>query len=277
MRGFPVLISLLALGAAAFAFLVAQDAARTGRDRATADAAFEARLAALELAASARAGDRGAPAPIVLTTGGPDGAPALASGARPPATPAELERRLAELEKAAARRAEAPAPASTTEVAAPQVEHRWIGSLDDAATAFDLAPGQKADMDRILADGRREVDALRKLPDDAGTTWEAVEKDVVKMVNGSIQFDNSKLSAFREKVIPGRAESFGGAMRRIREDTARRLKETLSPTQREAWDKSMTGGLLPGSDDGGGFGFIAFGASTSTLETSEPEPAMDAK
>jgi hypothetical protein len=197
-------------------------------------------------------------------------------GAARKVSPAELERRLAELEK------RLPTPPAGVVVSEPAVAvtgfgggdaPRWVGSLDDAAKAFELSPGQKADMERILADARRDADALRKVPDETGATWETVEKGVVRMENGAFHFDASKLSAFREKVIPGRNESFGTAMRRLREDASRRLKETLAPAQREKWEQAQTGGLLPGSEDSG-FGFVSFGAAVTVPD---PTPSMDDK
>jgi hypothetical protein len=282
MRNFTFVLALLAFGAAAFAFLVARDATHAARDRGDAEAAFEQRIAALEQAARAREAARPGPiAPAALGGAATPGTPSataggteLAGGARP-VSPVELERRLADLEKrlpTVAGGAESSTPVAIDVPGLPG-STTWVGSLDDAAQAFELSGGQKADMERILADARRDVDDLRKTPDETGTTWAAVEKDMVRMENGALRFDAGTLSAFREKIMPGRNESFGGAMRRIREDAARRLKDTLTPTQREKWDKAQTGGLLPGSDDAG-FGFMTFG---TTLTVPDPAAAMDDK
>lgn len=285
MRNLTFVLALLAFGAAAFAFLVARDTSHAVRDRGDVEATFDVRLAALEQALAARDADRHAPG--ALAGPGPSGGPGvpglapspasdLAAGARP-VTASDLERRLADLEKRLAPPAgdARPGAVSTAVSAEPALATgpAWIGSVDDAAEAFELSPGQKADMERILVDAKREVDALRKVPDETGATWESVEKDVVRMENGAIHFDGSKLSTFREKVIPGRNESFGSSMRKLREDAARRLKDTLSPAQRASWEKAQTGGLLPGSDAGGGFGFMSF----STVDLGAPEPAMDGK
>ncbi|MBL9086530.1 MAG: hypothetical protein JNM10_05270 [Planctomycetia bacterium] len=282
MRNFTFVLALLAFGAAAFAFLVARDAARAARDRGDLDTSFEQRIAALEQAGRDRApappgpvaspplGGVAAGSPSPATAGGAE----LAGGARP-VSPVELERRLADLEKrlpTAAGGVESTTPVAI-DVPGLAGDTTWVGSIDDAARTFELSGGQKAEMERILADARRDVDDLRKLPDETGTTWAAVEKDVVKMENGALHFDNGKLAAFREKVIPGRSESFGGAMRRIREDAAKRLKDTLTPAQRERWDKAQTAGLLPGSDDAG-FGFMTFGA---TIAVPDPAAGMDDK
>lgn len=283
MRNLTFVLALLALAAAAFAFLVARDASHAARDRGDADAAFEQRIVALEQAVKERESARPGPvAPPTLGGGAAGGAPSatpgggeLAGGARP-VSPVELERRLADLEK---RLPTAPVPGSVSStpvaVDVPGMPGGmvWVGSLDDASKAFELSGSQKNDMERILADARRDVDTLRKTPDETGATWETVEKDVVKMENGVLQFDGAKLSAFREKVMPGRNESFGSAMRRIREDAAKRLKDTLTPAQREKWDKAQTGGLLPGSDDAG-FGIFSIG---TTVAVPDPTPGMDDK
>ncbi len=124
---------------------------------------------------------------------------------------ADLEKRLPPLPADAP-----PGAVSTAVVTEPALATgpAWIGSVDDAAKAFELSPGQQADMERILADAKRDVDALRKVADETGATWETVEKDVVRMENGALHFDGTKLAAFREKVIPGRNESFGSTMRK---------------------------------------------------------------
>lgn len=281
MRNFTFVLALLAFGAAAFAFLVARDAARATRDRGDLDAAFEQRIAALEQGAKVRdAAPPGPiePAPLGVAAGGAPPATAggaeLAGGARP-VSPAELDRRLAALEKRLPSAAGGPEATTPVAIDVPGLPGAttWVASLDDAAKAFELSGGQKAEMERILADARRDVSELRTTPDEAGVTWAEVEKDVVKMENGTLQFDGGKLSAFREKIMPGRNESFGGAMRRIREDAAKRLKETLTPAQREKWDKAQTAGLLPGSDDGG-FGFMTFGAA---ITLPDPAAGMDDK
>ncbi|MFO0932592.1 MAG: hypothetical protein U1E39_07770 [Planctomycetota bacterium] len=285
MRNFTFVLALLAFGAAAFAFLVARDASHAARDRGDVDASFEQRIAALEQSVkereSARPGPVASPAlggtaaPRPLAGSAPDaGAAADPAGGAKPAP--ELERRLAELEKRLATAAASGVESSTpvaVDLPGPVGPTTWIGSLDDAAKTFELSGGQKADMERILSDARRDVDDLRKTPDEAGVTWAAVEKDMVRMENGALFFDAGKLSAFREKIMPGRNESFGSAMRRIREDAARRLKETLTPTQREKWDKAQTGGLLPGSDDAG-FGIVSFG---TTVTVPDATGGMDGK
>lgn len=286
MRTLPLVVALAALGAAAFAVVTALGLSRELRDRADFEASVDARLATLEttLATGPRSA---APRAVAGTEPGQDagadsggadpaatGGPGLAAGRRS-ASGAELERRLAALEaRAREERAPAPATAVAPETLAAGQPVEWLGSVDDAARHLELTASQRGDFERVLADAKRDVDALRKLPDEAGTTWETVEKDVVRMENGAIHFDASRLTAFREKVIPGRNESFGGAMRRIREDAARRMKETLTPAQRERFDKAQTQGLLPGSSDDA-FGMVAF--STIDVAPTVTAPTPDAK
>ncbi|MCC7139543.1 MAG: hypothetical protein IT460_14060 [Planctomycetes bacterium] len=283
MRSLPLLVALLALGVAVFSLVTSTGFSRELRERDAYEAALEGRLATLE---TTLAGGPAATAPRPVAGGtdvasgapgaGPGAtgaAPALAGGARPP-SPAELERRLAALEARAAETGSV--PSSSTPVAVDGLSAfpgRWIGSVDDAVRQLDLSPAQRADFERALADAQRDVDALRKLPDDTGATWEAIEKDVVRMENGALHFDGSRLSAFREKVIPGRNESFGGAMRRIRDDASRRLRDTLSPAQREVFEKSQTGALLPGTD-GDGLGLFAVSGTmgVTSIEEALPEP-----
>jgi hypothetical protein len=133
------------------------------------------------------------------------------------------------------------------------------GSTDDAAKDLELTDAQRADFDRAAADARRELEELRKTPDADGNTWEAAQKEAFKAENGVFRFDMSKIESFREKTIPGRSESFGAADRRIRETAKRRMRDTLTPEQREKYDKAMVDPMLGGG--GGGFSL-----TTATLD-----------
>lgn len=275
MRQFPFVVALVALGVAAFAFLTARDAARAARE---ADlAGLDARLVALEASVLGSLAPPERPGALAVGTTerpAPTEAPSAASGSAlagqaPPLGARELARRLEALER---RLAEA-GPAGSVEVASKgeiagstdavvSTATPWVSSLDDAEQRFGLSSGQRADLERTIADAKREIDALRKVPDETGTTWEAVERAMLRMENGAVHYDASKLSAFREQVVPGRNESFGAAMRRVRTEAARRMRDALSPSQREAWDQANTKSLVPGTDDPGGFGFIAYSAGS---------------
>jgi hypothetical protein len=135
---------------------------------------------------------------------------------------------------------------------------KLYGSIDDAKKDLDLTDQQGADFERILADARRETDDLRKLSDDEGMTWEQAQKLTFTSENGAFKFDLTKLESFRRKTIPGRSETFGQADQRIRDGAKRRLRDTLSTSQQERFDRAETAPLLGGG--GGGFAFMTTGS-----------------
>jgi hypothetical protein len=149
---------------------------------------------------------------------------------------------------------------------------KFYGSVDDAAKDLDLTAAQKADFERIAADAKREADELHKIPDENGKTWAQVEKDSFKMEGGAFHLDMTSLQSFREKVIPGRNESYGAADRRIRENAKRRLRDGLTPDQQAKFDKAHTDPLIGGSGDG--FGAFTF-ATSEIMIGPEGGPAKD--
>jgi hypothetical protein len=137
----------------------------------------------------------------------------------------------------------------------------YYGNVDAAAKALDLTAGQKAEFDRIVAETKREHETLRKIPDETGKTWEDVGRETFHIGEGGVfHLDLSKAQAFREKVIPGRNESFGQADRRIAEGAKRRLRDTLGADQQKTFDGANTDALT-GGGGGGGFGNVMFSVS----------------
>jgi hypothetical protein len=290
MNRLALLVSVLALCAAGWLAYEAQDAHRQARTHADTIAALESRLTAAERALEAAQKAAAAPRPAEATpaadataahTGNAAPAPGLVG--RPPPAPtaagtlADLEKRLAALEKAgkgAAGTSEVPTVDFVPPVAAGQVLSmpKVYGTVDDAAKDLEMNDGQKRDFERIVADAQREISDLHKMRDEDGVSWEDAEKDVLKMEDGVLRFDTTKLDKFREKVIPGRRESYGAADRRLRDDAVRRMRDTLSPDQRTKFDAAHHQTLLGGD---GSPGRVSFSLVTTDLDIVAPQPAMD--
>jgi hypothetical protein len=295
MRAFPFAVSLVALGVAGFAIVIAMGLSRELSDRAATDAANESRLTKLELALAPREAGPSAPrplAPVPATGAAARGesagttsamgsssatdAPLLAAGGRPAATaPMDFEHRLAEVEKRLHERDAT--MGQTMDMSNSFAGPTMINSVDDATKHLDLSPSQRADFERTIEDAKRDIDVIRKTQDETGMTWEKAEKETVSYQNGGLSIDGSKLAAFREKVMPGRSESFGGAMRRVRETAFDRMRSSLSSDQQEKFKKSATDGLLPGAGDPFGLFSFAVSGATPIDAQSDPIPAMDAK
>jgi hypothetical protein len=291
------LLALVATGLSVFAVVATTGAARDSKARLETEAALEARLLALEVALGGRPEARApalatpAPNPEHAAGRGADGtagtppASALASPASRPASLSEIARRLEALE---GRLPEAGGAGAAGEIAV-QTEDpagasavEWLGSVEDAAKRLDLTPSQRSEFERVLADASRDVTDLRRLPDDTGRTWDQVQKESVEVRDGNISFDGTKLQEFREKVIPGRNESYGAVERRIRTEAKQRLRSALTPDQQGTFDKTHVDGLLPGGGGFGDFSFITIGTAIgmpSRVETAPATPGapMDGK
>ncbi len=239
-------------------------------------APLEARLATLE--AGARAAT---PPPALPGASRPPGtdaallapAPRAGTGSVGSAAPPSAAARVEELEKRLATLEEKEKSEAAVGRGGPQLA-RWGGgrafyaTTEDAAKDLDLDPAQKADLDRIVADAHRELDDLRKIPDEDGKTYEQLQKEMMEgMRDGAVRFDLGKVLAWNGKTIPGRNETFGAAERRARENAKARIRETLRPEQQGKLDKATIDPML---GRGGGPGMVM---SFSTVDVGEAPPA----
>jgi|GEM_PF-1475413 len=300
MRNLTGLIALGALALAGFATVTALGISRDVRARdgsptpsAEAYAALEARLGALELAVMLSTTGVGGKPPALPDDARPAGlsqpetpsssaapgspATGLAAAPKPAPTIAEMERRVAELERQLAGAGTPPAVTAIPDIGMPMAfggMDRYVSSVDDAEKHLELTPAQKADLERVVADVAREREALHRLPGEEGKTWEDAAKEGLRILgDGMIQYDGEKLAAFRERQIPGRSESFGAADRRITETARKRVEDGLTPDQRKRLEKTNVDGLLGGGAGGGSSISIMTTGSFFAEPPTTPEPA----
>ena len=257
-------LSVVAVGLGGYAVVSARggDAARLERLEADLDAlrVLETRIGNLE----AKTGTSTAPRPVGSTSAlaadvGLAAAPKPSDERLTPPTVEELVRRVAAVEaqqKQAETRVEERLKATEAAVAARPAralsfggpDRRIYGSLDDASADLDLSASQKAEWERAIADAKRDLEELRRLPDEEGKTWDQVNQEMMKgLADGTFRIDGSKAMAFRNKTIPGRSETYGQADQRIRTEARRRLKDPLSTEQQAKFDKALVDPLLGGS------------------------------
>ena len=74
----------------------------------------------------------------------------------------------------------------------------------------------------------RELADLRTTPDDAGRTWEQVQREGVRMEFGARSIDDTESIAFRNRTVPGTSETFDQAEKRVMSAAQRRLGEALT-------------------------------------------------
>jgi hypothetical protein len=262
-------LSIVAAAAAGYAAWTACGLSQDLRTQQEQSALLAQRLSDAESALAAERTASAAKPPSRVPA--PDATAGLAgrSAAGTASVPVDVEARLAALEKTEAqfRRLLGPDGAASKDDdaagalarALPQIGDAPVhfemptvyGSPEDAAKHLELSPSQKSEFERAAADSKREMDELKKIPDDTGKTWNDVSKETFTMGDGGVfSFDTSKLRDFREKTVPGRNESYGAAEKRIREGAKSRLRSALTPDQQAKFDKAMVDPMLgtSGSD-----------------------------
>ena len=276
-------LSVVAVAAAAYAAWTAQGATHELRAQQEQSAFLAQRLADAE-AALAAAWPPAPQAPPLAAASTPPTAAGLAGRAPAGAAPATpgVESRLAALEKSEAEFRKVmsggtvviPGDKDGAPPALPQLGDvpmrfempRIYGSPEDAAKHLELSPSQKAEFERVAADAKRDLEDLKKIPDETGKTWGEVARDTFTVgPDGLFSFNDSKMREFREKTIPGRGESFGSAERRIKDGAKSRLRSALTADQQAKFDKAMVDPMLGG---GSGDSMII-----SSVEISSPVPA----
>ena len=273
MSKVAVVLSVLALGGSGYtAWKTGVFSCASGTcDRAEPDevATLTARVRALEdqLAATVHA-----PQPLSAPRAASADASGLASAPKPLAVPpaatgptstadviAALEKRLATLEETEQNRPKMAEFTAGDGGPGPQIAFtspKMYGSVADAVKDLDLSPRQKDDFDRAVADARRDMDELKKIPDSDGKTWEDIEKGAMpKAGDGFGSLDLGALIGFPSRKIPGRTETFGQAQKRIQDGAKTRMRDTLTPDQQKKFAKAHVDPLLGSSGGGAMFSF----------------------
>jgi len=198
--------------------------------------------------------------PAMLSAEG-GGSPAVGRDAglatRTPATPGE---RLAALEETVAEQRETIADlkekaGKATPATRYMGRDRFYHNLDSAAKSMELSERQKADMQDAIDLGKRELADLYAIENDDGETWAALRKGRMTQIGteGGITVsmpDFRKIAKFKKTRVPGTAETFGDAEKRIKKDAFGDMRRTLTPAQSKKWDNAHKDPLL-GSSMGG--------------------------
>lgn len=201
-----------------------------------------------------------------VSASGANTGPGLVGATRPPVS---VEQRVAELERqlATARSAPAAAPAP---VATPQIymsPRGWLGSLDQAEKELKLDASQKSNLERVIDDVERELDALSTRPNGDGKTLKQLQEEfkpegfMGEEGMAKMHEHLAAVSRFRQSKVPGTNETYAEAERRVRKEGKARARSFLSPEQAKTWDKSHTD-MLFGRGGGGMAGaFVSMDAA----------------
>jgi hypothetical protein len=193
-----------------------------------------------------------------------------------------IEERVARLERSAAQRA-SPAPWHGGK--------RFARSVDDLERELGLQAAQRSRIEVAIETGRRRIDDLLRIPDETGKSpqeqkAEARRKIQEAMKNpqpGAVLAFTADLLSYRERRIPGRAETYGQAVDRIKKETREEIATSLDAQQAEAFGDVSVDGLLgetgqmsfaiAAGKDGEGEGMILeVGTTVTELEPTDTEP-----
>lgn len=211
-----------------------------------------------------------AAAPVADAAGGGEagtgtgsaGRPGLSAAPRAAASAPALEERLARLEqdlaKERASRAAVPTPPTW------QASPRFLASVEQAEKALNLDSAQKAGLERAIEDTTRELTQLASLRGEDGKTLKDLQEALRAPMQqgageeGMARFHENMaaLQRFRQGKVPGTAESFAQAERRIRQEGRNRARSYLNPEQAKQWDGSITDPLFRGPGEAGGTAFV---------------------
>jgi hypothetical protein len=120
----------------------------------------------------------------------------------------------------------------------------YYDSAETLAKALSLTPAQRADAEWVVAETKRELERLRRTPDETGATWEQVQRDGVRMENGARVVDDTTAVEFRRKRVPGTTETFDAAEGRVLAEGRARIERLLDPKQRAAFQSGYASELF---------------------------------
>jgi hypothetical protein len=127
-----------------------------------------------------------------------------------------------------------------------------VRTADELAEQIGLDARQRAWAQQVVDETKGLLRDLRRLRNEDGRTWEEVQAEGVRMVDGAREVDDAAALAFRERLVPGSQETFGQAEDRILREARDRVREGLYADQNEAFDATPTDGMFGPRPPGAG-------------------------
>jgi len=158
-----------------------------------------------------------------------------------------VEERLARLEERQEQIETAPRPPWTSGSRA------FARSVDDLSKRLSLTPTQRTRIEDAVARGKERIEEVLKIPDETGRSPSEQRAEAKKKLEeavksgpgaGGLLAFAGDLMSYREKKIPGRGETYGQAIDRIRKETREEISGALDTQQQELLRNTNTDGLL---------------------------------
>jgi len=171
---------------------------------------------------------------------------------------------------------------------------RFAGTVGELSKQLSLSPTQRARIEDAIDRGKQRIEDVLKIPDETGKSpyerrEEARKKLEESMKNpepGPVLAFMTDAFAYRGRKIPGRGDTYGDEIDRIKKETREEIASALDADQRESFaqtniDPMLGGGgrqisivssLATGPDEESGAGIVVEMGATMTDE--EPAPSQ---
>ncbi len=125
-------------------------------------------------------------------------------------------------------------------------------SVDELAQRLSLTATQRSRIEDVLVRGRQRIEDLLKIPDETGKSpferraeaRRKLEEAVKNPGSGGIFAFATDLVSYRGNKIPGRGDTYGDEIDRIRKETRDEIATALDAKQQETFRDTSVDGLL---------------------------------
>lgn len=160
--------------------------------------------------------------------------------------PESLEERITRLEHGQ--------QALRTERGIPFRSQRFARNTEDLAKQLSLTSTQRTRIDDVIGRARQRIEDVLKIPDETGKSpferraearknIEEAMKNPRPGVPGMLSIATDMIS-YRDQKIPGRNDTYGDEIDRIRKETREEISTALDAKQQEAFQETNVDGLL---------------------------------
>jgi Spy/CpxP family protein refolding chaperone len=160
--------------------------------------------------------------------------------------PASLEERITRLEHGQ--------QALRTERGVPFRSMRFARNAEDLAKQLSLTSTQRTRIEDVIGRAQQRIEDVLKIPDETGKSpferraearknIEEAMKNTQPGVAGMLSIATDMIS-YRDRKIPGRNDTYGDEIDRIRKETREEISTALDAKQQEAFQQTNVDGLL---------------------------------
>jgi len=181
------------------------------------------------------------------------------------------------------------------EQGAPWTRHSrtFARNVEDLSRKLSLTPTQQGRIEEMVTRGRQRIEDVLKIPDETGTSpferraeaRKKLEEAMKAPQPGGVLAFATDMMSYRERKIPGRNDTYGDEINRIRKETREEMTSVLDTKQQEAFGQTNVDGLLGeagnvsfayalnGTGEGGQEGMIVdMGAEVAPEEGTDGDP-----